>query len=144
MTLKLAKEWCFGLFIWVNDFYGFGDQHRLHDDKSHILTPNLICLNQEVIERPLSSFYCPRHNEVMCMCATKSCVCVSVNDGGHLALGQVQKKWGVLSVMLFIMISTYKFMYGQDSSTLDIGEVIAWNQQCSMMSQKGFIFSELE
>ncbi len=28
------------------------------------------------------------------------------------------------------------------SSTLDIGGVVAWNQQCSMTSQKGFIFSE--
>ncbi len=28
--------------------------------------------------------------------------------------GQVQKKWGVLSVMFFIMISAYKSMYGQD------------------------------
>ncbi len=143
--------------------------------------------------------------------------------------GQVQKKWGVLSVMLFIMISGYKSMYGQDrritlihmlsanklgyldiyfsmspmdsfwgitlrsmhytedtawhqntllrvplecdisktshnrhgkvyiktfrnfstlemcechSSTLDIGGVVAWNQQCGMTSQKGFIFSE--
>ncbi len=27
-------------------------------------------------------------------------------------------------------------------STLDIGGVVAWNQQCSMTSQKGFIFSE--
>ncbi len=145
------------------------------------------------------------------------------------SIGQVQKKWGVLSVMLFIMISAYKSWYGQDrritlihmlsankpecfdiyfsmsamdsfwgitlrsmhytedtawhqktllrvllkcdisktshnrygkvyiktfrnfstlemcechSSTLGIGGVLAWNQQCSMMSQKGFIFSE--
>ena len=28
--------------------------------------------------------------------------------------GQVQKKRGILSVMLFIMISAYKSMYGQD------------------------------
>ncbi len=29
-------------------------------------------------------------------------------------IGEVQKKWGVLSVMLFIMISAFKSMYGQD------------------------------
>ncbi len=45
-----------------------------------------------------------------------------------ITAGQVQKRWGVLSVMLFI--------------TLDIGGIVAWNQQCSMMSQKGLIFSE--
>ncbi len=64
--------------------------------------------------------------------------------------------------MLFIMISAYKSMYGQDkritlihmlsanvvtgadcySSTLGTGGVVAWNQQCSMTSQKSFIFSE--
>ncbi len=144
----------------------------------------------------------------------------------NLCLGQVQKKWGVLSVMLFIMISAYKSMYGQDrtlihrlsankseyfdiylfmsamdsflgiallsrhytedmawhqktllqvllecdisktihsrhgkvyiktfrnfrslqmcechSSTLDIGGVVAWNQQCSMTSQKDFFLN---
>ncbi len=47
--------------------------------------------------------------------------------------GQVQKKWGDLSVMLFDF---------SHSSTLGIGGVVAWNQQCRMTSQKGFIFSE--
>ena len=63
-------------------------------------------------------------------------------DGSFLGwhCGQVQKKWGVLSVMLFIMISAYKSMC--HSSTLDTGGVVAWNQQCSMTSHKGFIFSE--
>ncbi len=40
---------------------------------------------------------------------------ISINEViPYPPVGQVQKKWGVLSVMLFIMISAYKSMYGQD------------------------------
>ncbi len=48
---------------------------------------------------------------------------------------------GKVYIKTFRNVSTTE-MCECHSSTLDIGVVVAWNQQCSMMSQKGFIFSE--
>ena len=53
----------------------------------------------------------------------------------------IHDRHGKVYIKTFRNVSTRK-MCECHSSTLDIGGVVAWNQQCSMMSQKGFIFSE--